>query len=95
MDVRRILVLAQTISGHDAGVPLESHSIRFPADVWAAIENSARHQGISASAFVRIGALSYAAYSIARRGDEVPEGFDKLWTAARDLLAVYDLDEDG
>jgi hypothetical protein len=68
-----------------------SHPIRFTDDVWNAIRLAADHQGISAAEFVRIGALSYAAYCVGRRGDEVTGAFDELFDSARRLLEVWPL----
>lgn len=70
---------------------MEEHVIRFPPDVWSAIKIQAANQGVSASEFVRIGALSYAAFCAARNDDDVSRGFDALWRAACELLASYPL----
>lgn len=82
------------------GMPMETHSQRWPTDVWAAIEIAAKYRGESTSAYVRIATLSRAAYDAARRGDRVTAGFDALWATAKELdqaaqalVEVYDLDD--
>jgi hypothetical protein len=72
-------------------MPMNSVTVRFPADVRSAIRIEAEKQGVSEAALIRVGALSYVAFCVARRGDKVTEAFDALWDAARKLLEVYPL----
>lgn len=77
---------------------METHSQRWPTDMWAAIEIAAKHKGESISEYIRTAALSRAAYDAARRGDAVTERFDQLWheaaEAGKNLREVYDLGEE-
>jgi hypothetical protein len=72
-------------------MPMNSVTVRFPADVRSAIRIEAEKQGVSEAAIIRVGALSYVAFCVARRGDKVTEAFDALWDAARELLEIYPL----
>lgn len=80
------------------GVPMESHSQRWPSAMWAAIEIAANHKGESPSEYVRTAALARAAYDLGGRDDEVSERFDRLWPAAgqagKALREVYDLGDE-
>lgn len=70
---------------------MSSRRVRFTDDEWGAIEYAAQAEGLPASEIVRIGALSYCAFMLARRGDEMAERFDRLWQAGRDLVVEYPL----
>lgn len=65
--------------------------IRFPADVWSAVELTAQREGISAAEVVRIGTLSYTAFSLARAGDESSMAMGKLFAAAQRTVEAWPL----
>lgn len=65
--------------------------IRFPNDVWSAIELTAQREGISAAEVVRIGSLSYATFSLARAGDDASEAMAGLFAAAQRTVEAWPL----
>jgi predicted RecA/RadA family phage recombinase len=70
---------------------MTERKIRFPNDVWAAIELTAKREGISAAEVVRVGALSYAAFSLARAGDEASDAMAGLFDVARRTVDAWPL----
>jgi hypothetical protein len=70
---------------------MTERKIRFPDDVWSAIELTAQREGISAAEVVRIGALSYTAFSLARAGDEASEAMAGLFAEAQHTVKTWPL----
>jgi hypothetical protein len=70
---------------------MTERKIRFPNDVWSAIELTARREGISAAEVVRIGALSYTAFSLARAGDEASDALAELFVVAQRATEAWPL----
>jgi hypothetical protein len=82
------------IASKDRGIylrPMIERKIRFPQDVWNAIELTAQREGMSAAAVVRIGALSYSAFSLARAGDEASDAMAGLFEAAQRTVKTWPL----
>jgi hypothetical protein len=70
---------------------MTERKIRFPNDVWNAIELTAKREGISAAEVVRIGALSYTAFSLARAGDEASDAMASLFVVAQRTVETWPL----
>jgi hypothetical protein len=70
---------------------MTERKIRFPDDVWSAVELTAQREGISAAEVVRIGTLSYAAFSLARAGDESSVAMGSLFAAAQRTVEAWSL----
>jgi hypothetical protein len=70
---------------------MTERKIRFPNDMWSAIELTARREGLSAAEVARVGALSYAAFSLARAGDEASEAMAGLFDVARQTVQAWPL----
>jgi hypothetical protein len=80
------------------GVPMESHNARFPSDMWRAFELTAEREEIPVAEVLRIGGLSYSAFSMARAGveptmvtDEPSRLMWELFEAARRAVEAWQL----
>lgn len=79
-------------------MPMESHSSRYPSDMWRSFELTAKREGISVAEVLRIGGLSYSSFSMARAGvdptavtDEPSRLMWELFEAARRAVEAWPL----
>jgi hypothetical protein len=72
-------------------MPMTARSVRFPNDVWRAIELTAEAEGVSAAQIIRVGTLSYVAFMAGRRDDEAMLGLLGLFEAARAAVDAWPL----
>jgi hypothetical protein len=72
-------------------MPMTARSIRFPTDVWRAVELTAQLDGVSAAQIVRVGTLSYVAFMAGRRNDDAMLALLGLFEAARAAVDAWPL----
>lgn len=72
-------------------MPMTARSVRFPNDVWRAVELTAELEDVSAAQIVRIATLSYVAFMAGRRDDEAMLGLLGLFEAAHAAVDAWPL----
>jgi hypothetical protein len=70
---------------------MTAHSVRFPHDVWRAVELTAEIEETSAAEIIRIGTLAYVSFMAGRRDDEAMLGLLGLFEAARAAVDAWPL----
>jgi len=53
----------------ELAMAMHQTTLRFPRDVWAALEDEAAHLGVSTAQYIREAAVARLAYGLGRRGD--------------------------